>query len=235
MPIRAVLCDLGDTLFRLDPISSELPARIVAACCRAIGDAGEPVARGLFEAVRAELAAGYLAGQTVENQVPALVERHLPAGAPRALAERIAALYWQADIERFRHPAENVDAIRALRDAGLTLVAVSNTTTPPERLSAYLASVGLLGLFAGTVFSVDLGLRKPHPAIYERALALAGCEPAEALFVGDRVREDIIGPQSLGIPAVLTHQFRQETPTAATPLAVVTHLDQLPSILAQFP
>jgi putative hydrolase of the HAD superfamily len=60
------------------------------------------------------------------------------------------------------------------------------------------------------VTSSEFGLRKPHRGIFERLLGQLGVAPEEALFVGDKVREDILGPKELGMRAVLTHQFRQE-------------------------
>ncbi|MEO9255312.1 MAG: HAD hydrolase-like protein, partial [Tepidiformaceae bacterium] len=63
------------------------------------------------------------------------------------------------------------------------------------------------------------------------ALRRLSIEPGEAVFVGDRVREDVLGPQAVGITAVLTHEFRQEDPSAATPLGVIQSLSDLESLL----
>ena len=47
------------------------------------------------------------------------------------------------------------------------------------------------------------GARKPDPAIFAAALELAGCEPAEALHVGDTPAEDAAGAAAAGIPRLL--------------------------------
>jgi FMN phosphatase YigB (HAD superfamily) len=41
------------------------------------------------------------------------------------------------------------------------------------------------------------------------------------LFVGDRVREDVLGPQLAGMRAALTHEHRQEAPGEVRPDAVL--------------
>ena len=47
-----------------------------------------------------------------------------------------------------------------------------------------------------------------RPEIYEAALERLGIRPADALFVGDRVREDVQGPAALGMRTCLVTYFR---------------------------
>jgi putative hydrolase of the HAD superfamily len=55
-----------------------------------------------------------------------------------------------------------------------------------------------------------VGTRKPHPAIFERALEALGVEPENALFVGDRLYEDIRGAGELGMMTVQALWFRAD-------------------------
>jgi FMN phosphatase YigB (HAD superfamily) len=50
---------------------------------------------------------------------------------------------------------------------------------------------------------MDVGWRKPHRAPFDRALALLDVAPAEALFVGDDPRWDVVGARNAGIRPVL--------------------------------
>jgi len=99
--------------------------------------------------------------------------------------------------------------------------------TLPELMDARLEEFGLRSYAEAAVYSVAVGERKPHPVIYESALKALGVAPDETIFVGDRVREDVRGPQSLGMRGVLTHEFRQEDPADASPFAVISSLDEL--------
>lgn len=47
------------------------------------------------------------------------------------------------------------------------------------------------------------GWRKPHPTIFQAALALLGVEPEEAAMVGDSVEDDVEGAIALGIRGFL--------------------------------
>ena len=48
---------------------------------------------------------------------------------------------------------------------------------------------------------IEHGFRKPHPTIYQRALAAARLDPADVLFVGDDAECDYHGPKAAGIRA----------------------------------
>ena len=60
-------------------------------------------------------------------------------------------------------------------------------------------------------------MRKPHPAIFERALDALAVEPERTLFVGDRLYEDVRGAAEVGMTTVQALWFRASTPTARSP------------------
>jgi putative hydrolase of the HAD superfamily len=108
----------------------------------------------------------------------------------------------EALLESLRfHPLPGVPgALRGLRALGLRLVVVSNWDFS---LHERLAETGLAPLLDGAVASAEAGVAKPDPAIFERALEVAGVGPAEALHVGDSPVEDGEGARAAGIRAVL--------------------------------
>lgn len=91
-------------------------------------------------------------------------------------------------------------ALRDARSRGRRLVVVSNWDVS---LVGVLAALGLGPLLDGIVTSAVAGARKPSPAIFEQALALAGAAPEEAIHVGDSVEEDVDGARAAGIEPVL--------------------------------
>jgi putative hydrolase of the HAD superfamily len=54
-----------------------------------------------------------------------------------------------------------------------------------------------------TVGSLTHGRIKPHPSIFETALAELGVEAGEVVMVGDSYEDDIEGARALGIRAIL--------------------------------
>jgi putative hydrolase of the HAD superfamily len=70
--------------------------------------------------------------------------------------------------------------------------------------------MGLAERLDYAVFSSEVGKRKPHPAIFERALAELGVDAGDAVFVGDRLYEDIRGAGELGMTTVQALWFRAD-------------------------
>jgi putative hydrolase of the HAD superfamily len=54
-----------------------------------------------------------------------------------------------------------------------------------------------------TVGSLTHGRIKPHPSIFETALAALEIEPGEAVMVGDSYEDDVQGARALGMRAIL--------------------------------
>ena len=103
----------------------------------------------------------------------------------------------------FRTYDDVVPALRELRGQGLRLIVVSNWDCS---LPEWLDRAGIGALVDGSVSSAVVGEAKPAPAVFEAGLRLAGCDAAEALFVGDSVENDVAGARAAGLRAVLVQR-----------------------------
>lgn len=124
------------------------------------------------------------------------------------------------------------EALGWCKERSLTVILVTNTLWRGDaEVREDWRRFGLDRHIDGVASSHDVGWRKPHRAIYERALALAGCEPTEAFMVGDRLRADVWGAQRLGLRAVWRRP-KSNVPQAdieVTPDAAVEELTELPA------
>ena len=100
--------------------------------------------------------------------------------------------------------------LESLRAAGLRLGLVSNAFDPGWLLHRDLEEMGLAERLDFAVFSSEVGKRKPHPEIFQRALDALGVSPEETLFVGDRLYEDVRGAGELGMTTVQALWFRAD-------------------------
>jgi putative hydrolase of the HAD superfamily len=186
---RAVLLDALGTMVELEP-----PWKPLAA---ALGDELAP--ERVEAAVRAEM--DYYREHSHEGRDPAA----LADLRARCAAIVSAELGREVDVDtlmgsiRFRPYPDALPALEALRGRGAALVCVSNWDCS---LPDVLARCGLDGALDGVVASATAGARKPDPEIFHRALELAGCEPEEAVHVGDTPAEDVTGARAAGIRAV---------------------------------
>lgn len=126
-----------------------------------------------------------------------------------------------------RLEAPVVELLDGLRDRGLKIGLVSNLFDPPWLVRELFAELGLLERLSAVALSAEGGKRKPHPAIFEAALAQAGVAAVEAVMVGDRLREDIGGAQALGMTAIQARWFEQDESGAAVPETIATTPDDV--------
>jgi FMN phosphatase YigB (HAD superfamily) len=236
--VKAILFDLGDTLIRLLPLAGRMAAdaaKLLEARAGLAPAEAEALGRRLIGRLEGDNLRASAAGGAIEVNPLQLMSEALEAAGIRAasgLATDLADLIGHEDVARFEHDPRCFAEVEALRAAGYRLAIVSNTLTRPAMLDTYLASVGLLELFEARVYSVAFGRRKPDAGIYAEALGRLACEPRDAVFIGDRVREDVLGPRAAGIRGVLTHEFRQEDPGPDPPFPVVPDIAGLRSLLS---
>ena len=68
-----------------------------------------------------------------------------------------------------------------------------------QGLQKRLEEWGIARYFSAVASSWEVGAMKPDPAIFRYALSLAGCAPARALMIGDRLDNDIFPAKALGM------------------------------------
>jgi putative hydrolase of the HAD superfamily len=83
-----------------------------------------------------------------------------------------------------------------------SLVLVTNTHYP-GLVHGHLRNMGADGSFAAIVTSIEHGKRKPHPGIFEHALAVSGGRAEAALHVGDSYTADYAGARAAGLRCLL--------------------------------
>jgi putative hydrolase of the HAD superfamily len=120
-----------------------------------------------------------------------------------------------------------IETLRRLHRRGLRLGLISNSHRP---LDSFQSHFDLDGLISVAVSSFELGLMKPHPTVFRRALDLMGVAADEAVMVGDSVTHDVEGAQQVGMRGVLIARGQNPpAPTADTP--VIRTLHELPDVL----
>jgi HAD superfamily hydrolase (TIGR01509 family) len=228
----AVLFDWGDTLIRF--IYDEA---LVEAGHRtgldAIGRDDLPEGERVATHFRERYEPLFWAPGTVEElEYPGLVRRLLGDFGIEVDDEELTRFLEaeHAAWDPARQIAANTPALlEALRARGLKLGLVSNAFDPGWLLHRDLEQMGLAGQLDFAVFSSEVGKRKPHPEIFERALDALGVSAAETVFVGDRLYEDVRGAGELGMTTVQALWFRaDEHPEGGEPdFQAFTQMDVL--------
>jgi len=224
MAIRAVLFDLGDTLWHFPSMP---PAQeIRTETMRRIGGVlrqwdiplegelrflGREIRLGVEKADRAAYEADCVSPDFNE------VVRGIVAGMGLHISYDQAALLWDAwnlggltlGRTMFEDAFETLDALRA---KGIRIGCVTNRVFGGPRFDAEMSELGLDRYFETTIVSCDVGYMKPHPKIYEQALADMRLEPHETAMVGDSLRADVEGAQALGMTAIWRRVRKPDRP-----------------------
>ena len=94
------------------------------------------------------------------------------------------------------------------------------------------AHSGLADCFAYTLISEEVGVNKPQPEIFEKALALNGVREDEALMIGDSLTSDMAGAHNAGIDSLWINNKGQSTKLQGEePTYTVTDIREVMQIL----
>jgi len=97
-------------------------------------------------------------------------------------------------------PADVLSSLRRMKDAGLRIVVVSNTSSTLRRAFARLGVDPLVDL---VIASEEERVEKPDPRLFQIALERSGADPKTTIHCGDLYEIDIVGARAAGLPAVL--------------------------------
>jgi HAD superfamily hydrolase (TIGR01509 family) len=233
-PLRALLVDVGGTL--VDDATwltrQRYEALRVTRLREAFGTdhpwfgalASHPFAESdapTWEQRTAELVMAFLTEQGVESSAED-VERIC-----RAAAAPLSQVVELADGAR--------PAVQAIRELGVPMVICSNTLWRNDADSRRdWEELGFGAYFDGYVTSHDTGFGKPHPAIFERALAGVGATPSEAAIIGDRPDLDVAGARAVGMRSIWMRPSDFEGEPDPSPDADVHHWADVPPIIERW-
>ncbi|MBI2868301.1 MAG: HAD family hydrolase [Chloroflexi bacterium] len=210
MMIKAVFFDLYHTLVGFDPPRERQYADALKAIGRDVPP--ETLRRPLLAAdefINQEMARRPL-GQRPEAERTAVFARYARIVLTEVGIElpdtTLKGLLGQVMKVRPRLvPFEDVvPALETLGERGLILGLISNVDRDG---AAILEDTGLLPYLKVVVTSHEVGFSKPQPEIYREALRCGRVEPAEALYIGDQYRIDIVGANNAGMKGVLLDRY----------------------------
>lgn len=239
--IKAIFFDLWGTLIIDEPVAGE--RRRVLRIDRAHQALAELGLAHPREDIEAGFIAAGMAHERIQEEGLDLSARgrtvfylqHVDEGLP----DRVPETAWDALDAAVLTPAlEHLpmimpgadDALASLNARGLPVGLISNAgATPGYVLREILQGFGLLHHLDVAVFSDEVELAKPSPAIFKHALEMLGVDAGEALFVGDQPVLDVQGARRAGMWMV---QIGDHTPTREEPHARIASLGELEGALA---
>ena len=118
--------------------------------------------------------------------------------------------------------------LKHFKQKNLKIGLISNTIFPEKFHLRELKRFGLYPYLDAHFFSSEVGVRKPHPKIFQITLEKLKVAPSETVFVGDRLKEDVGGAQNVGMKGILKYHEGRDYTVPVTPDAQVMELKELP-------
>ena len=123
-------------------------------------------------------------------------------------------------------------SLAALADAGYRVAVLANQ---PDTRTAELRALGIEPVVMA--MSGEMGVSKPNPAFFARALELLGNpDPADVAYVGDRIDNDVLPSAAAGMRPVWIRRGpwgQLQTDSAGAALATIDSLDELVGCLPE--
>jgi putative hydrolase of the HAD superfamily len=235
------LFDLGSTLIYFSGDWSEVTQQGQAALIRTLLKSGMKLDPGTFQKQLQSSMEAYFSNrdnELIEHTTGTILRDLLASWGHTVLPEalildalqamyQVSEAYWQVENEA-------QSALDDLRSQGYRLGLISNAADDAN-VQRLVDKAGLRACFDVILTSAALGLRKPHPHIFQAALETWQAIPGQAIMVGDTLPADIQGAKNLGIFSIWVTR-RVDLPDKLAPDlwpdAIIENVGELPSLLS---
>lgn len=157
-----------------------------------------------------------------DKTIPQLAEQHICH-----MADSIGDDFCRLTTEHFSVLPYATEVVRYLaKRYPLTIVSNGFVEVQYEKIERS----GLADCFSHVVLSEEVGIQKPNPLIFEKALQLNGSRAEDVVMIGDTYSSDIAGAKAAGIDQIwITSDVRH--PEEQTATCIVSDLQEIMSIL----
>lgn len=96
------------------------------------------------------------------------------------------------------------EALTGLRQQGFSLGVISNWDASARPI---LDELELTQYFDYIIISSEVGIEKPDPRIFHKALEESGADASACLYVGDNYYDDAVGSRAAGIDCLIINRY----------------------------
>jgi HAD superfamily hydrolase (TIGR01549 family) len=241
--LKAILFDMGSTLIEFENSSWDILGRICAERSYRFlkeNDLNLPDFKEFIKLLEVEYLKAYdeVKGSLKEfkfEQVTGDFFKALNLNTSDGFFQPFMQVYYQPISDQLTLIDDAEDVLKYFEEKNVKIGLVSNTIFPQRYHLKELERFGLYPYLDRYHFSSEVGVRKPHPEIFTKTLGELNADPPHAVFVGDRLVEDVGGAQKVGMKGILRYHERRDYSAPITPDARIDQLKELPqAVLSLF-
>lgn len=230
--IKVIIFDLDDTLLAFDLVTEPTWRQV---CAEYVAVNGSLTAEAVYDAVTKEshwfwsdderhrIGRNDIVAARRSVVQAAFRKLSLPAGD----AVRVADRYSSLRLENMYLIPSAVETLSELSGRGVPLGLITNGDSETQRKK--IERFGLGGYFKEILIEGEVGFGKPDRRIFELAISKFGVAGDAMLMVGDNLKWDVAGPQSVGMHGIWFDVKRRGLPSNSSvrPDAVITEVRQV--------
>lgn len=187
-----------------------------------------------LEAYHAERDSEFIEYTTAYVLHTLLAEHGYPDVPDEVIASSLKAMY-RVSQAHWHAEADAAPTLEALRASGYRLGLLSNAADDAD-VQSLVDKSRLRPFFDRVLTSAEAGIRKPHPHIFRKMLAVWDFPPERVAMIGDTLGADILGAQNIGMFAIWITRRADTAANRAhadtiSPDASIGTLSELPSLL----
>lgn len=242
MNFQLVLFDLGSTLVYFQGNWDRVVHQAIHLMSEAIGQLGYSLDQAILEKEYAAALQTYYIERDIDNIEKTTItllnkviteKFHLDL-SPKELIHALDIFYdytgshWKLD-------KEAIPTLQKLQEQGYHLGLISNASYSRDVLNQ-LNTNRLIPYFEQILVSADVGYRKPHSVIFQKALDYFHVQASETVMIGDTLNADIIGSRRMGMKNIWIARWASAPTThyqddIIVPDRTIQRLSQIPALL----
>jgi putative hydrolase of the HAD superfamily len=166
---------------------------------------------------------------TAPRQVDILHDALIAAGLEEGRFDAVALQqHFAWDVMPGLRPfPDAASVLRTLHESGLRTGLLTNSSMPMWMREVELRAFGLLDYLDVRMTAGDAGRLKPHPDPFRQVAEQLGVPTREAVFVGDRLRDDVAGAQAAGMRTIWVRRPSSLDSDEIVPDATIDNLTDL--------
>jgi len=142
---------------------------------------------------------------------------------------KLTRSFFEPEIKSWVLYDDTISTLSTLRDHGYRFALVSNSRSH-WAVVEIMKRLKIDHYFQTILTSASVGLRKPRPEIYLRAINILGSSSDSTVMIGNSLEIDVLGAKKLGIRALhVEREIAEERPVA--PDATIKSLSEIPEVI----
>jgi HAD superfamily hydrolase (TIGR01662 family) len=240
--MKVVLFDLGNTLIYFDSTWPEVAAQSDQAMYSFLLRSGYKLDEAFPQTYDLRMKQYYQERETefieytAEMFLHDLLQEYGYDQVPPEIIKSAVAAQFAVSQSHWLPEADALPLLEQLKGEGYRIGLISNANDAQD-VRTLIDKGNFASYFEITLISAEVGLRKPHPGIFQIALDYFNARPEETVMVGDTLGADIIGANNLGIASVWINRRAEVRPDNLShedtiqPRATISALSELPGLL----